>query len=378
MTHRRTLTVVLGVLAMLAPARPAPACSFCSAAFRLSFTFREEAARPSARVILVGTIRTPRDSTNSEFRIASVLRSDPAVKGKTVLPLGRYQPDSDAKYVAFCDVFEGKIDPWRAVAVKGDGGIEYVKKVLALGNKDPVAKLTFYFRHLDDPDPEVSNDAFKEFARSTDQDIARAAGKLAPDKLRAWLKDPKTPRERIAVYAMLLGSCGKDEDATLLRGLLDRKEDRYANAFGGILAGYIHRKPRGGWDLALNVLRDPRKPLLMRIAVLGTVRYFHGAQPRESRANVLKVEAVTLAQADLADIAVEDLRQWAVWDLTPEVLALYGKKGYDAPLMQRAILRYALSCKPTAESKAFLAKRRAVEPDLVKDIEESLNAEKAK
>ena len=29
------------------------------------------------------------------------------------------------------------------------------------------------------------------------------------------------------------------------------------------------------------------------------------------------------------------MRRWKAWDLTSDVLALYGKKGYDAPLMQR-------------------------------------------
>jgi hypothetical protein len=72
---------------------------------------------------------------------------------------------------------------------------------------------------------------------------------------------------------------------------------------------------------------------------------------------------------------VENLRRWQMWELTPQVLDLYGKKGHDAPLMRRAILRYALSC-PRPEASTFVSQRRRVEPDLVKDVEETLQFEK--
>jgi len=113
--------------------------------------------------------------------------------------------------------------------------------------------------------------------------------------------------------------------------------------------------------------------LPLRLAAVRTLRFYHGAQPKESRANVLKGLAAMIIQGELADLAIEDLRSWQMWDLTREVLGLYGKKGYDAPILQRAIIRYALSCKDNA-SLTFLADRRRLEPDLVKEVEEMLEA----
>ena len=124
------------------------------------------------------------------------------------------------------------------------------------------------------------------------------------------------------------------------------------------------------------MLRDGRKPLPMRLAVVRTVRMYHGWQPKESRDNVLKCVAAMIAQGELADVAIEDLRRWQMWDLTPDILALYGKKGFDAPIMQRAIVRYALSCKDDEAAKSSSAERRRYEPDLVKEVEESLQFEK--
>jgi hypothetical protein len=83
-----------------------------------------------------------------------------------------------------------------------------------------------------------------------------------------------------------------------------------------------------------------------------------------------------LIQGDLSDMAIDDLRAFRLWGLTKEVLRCWGAKGLDGPLMQRAVLRYALSCEPSAESKAFLASRRKDVPELVKDVEESLRLER--
>lgn len=374
MTSRRTPAVLPVLALVLVRPGPAPACSLCEGQIRLKPTFRQEAAQPSARLILYGTIENREGKVASDLRIKAVLRSDPILKGKAVVELPRYVP-GDPAYLVFCDLDRGKIDPYRGVPIKSAAVLDYLRKALALDPKDVTGNLTFFFRYLDDPDPEVSRDAFLEFARASDQDIARVAPKLSAAKLRAWLEDRKTPPERLSVYALLLGACGRPADAAFLRGLLDSKEERYGRAQDGLLGGYMQLKPREGWDLALALLRDGRQPMLLRLAVVRTLRYYQGAHPKEARANILEAMAILLAQGDLADIAVEDLRRWGVWDLTRQVLGLYGKKGYDAPLMQRAIVRYALGCQPTTESKAFLAARRAAEPDLVKEVEESLKLE---
>ena len=250
------------------------------------------------------------------------------------------------------------------------------RRRLALGDKDPAGNLTFFFRYLDDADPEVAQDAYLEFAKANDATIAKAAPRLNAEKLRAWIADPKTPVGRLGVYALLLGASGKEADAVYLRRLLDSKEERYRQAADGLLAGYMQVKPKEGWALAQDILADGRQSLPLRLLVLRTLRFCQGAQPKESRPHLLKAMQTLLAQGELADLAVEDLRRWQMWDLTPEVLKLYGQKGFDAPLMKRAILRYVLSCKSTKEVGDFLKQRRAGESELVKEVEEGLQYEK--
>ena len=376
---RWTLAGLSALALLVAVPAPAPSCSLCGGNLLGKPTFREDAAQPAARLVLLGAAKDNGTTTSTDFHITEVLRPDPVIKDKKVIKLPRYlpaDPKNPPKFLLFCDVFKGEIDPFRGVPVRSADAAGYVKKAMALDPKQRAANLAFFFRYLEHPDKEIAQDAFLEFAKATDQDIGQAARKFSPAKLRDWLKDPGTPPERLSVYALMLGACGGASDADFLAKLLRETGERYVNAYDGILGGYMHLRPREGWDIALATLKDGRKPLPVRLAVVRTLRFYHGWQPKESRANVLKGLSAMISQGELADLAVEDLRRWQMWDLTREVLALYGRRGYDAPLMRRAIVRYALCCKDEDAARAFVAERRRLEPDLVKEVEESMQFEK--
>ncbi len=379
MMLRRTLLVPTALLALAFIPGPAPACSLCGGLLNQAPTLRQEAAQPSARMILFGTLENPRGAASTLLNIDAVLRPDPAVNGKKALDLGRYLPISDPKdpphFLVFCDLNNDKIDAYRGVAITSADGLDYVKKALALDAKDPGGNLDFYFSYLENSDKEVAHDAFLEFARANDLQIGQASSKLSAEKLRGWIKDPQTPPERVSLYAFLLGGCGADADADFLAAQLNADGERTTSCYDGFLGGYIHLRPREGWDKALTVLRDGRKPLPVRLAVVRTVRMYHGWRPNENHDAILKCLTAMIAQGELADIAIEDLRRWKWWDLTPDILVLFGKKGFDAPIMERAIVRYALSCDDAA-SRTFAAERRRSDPDVVKDVEESLQFEK--
>jgi hypothetical protein len=84
---------------------------------------------------------------------------------------------------------------------------------------------------------------------------------------------------------------------------------------------------------------------------------------------------VLLDQPDVADLAIEDLRKWQVWDLADRILALKDKEPHNIPIIKRSILRYALEC-PKESAKAFVDARRKADPDAVQSSEELLKLEK--
>jgi len=362
------------------------ACSLCQPGTPVA-TYRQDAAQ--SRLLLVGTVTDSRllpasgagdvGRGVSTFRIATVLKSDPWLGKKTTIEIPRYIPVSDSKdppkYLLFCDVFKDKLDVFRGVPVKSDAAVAYVKGLSAADAQGTADLLRHCFDSLESADPEVAADAYLEFAKATDRDIAGIAPKLSAEKLRGWLKDPKTPEQRLGMYAFLLGGCGGDADARFLRDTIAKPTERTAAAFDGLLGGYIQLRPKDGWELALALLKDEKQPLKLRFAVVRMLRFYHTWKPDDAHDRVLQGMATILAQSDIADIAVEDLRRWKSWELTGDVLALYGKKGYDAPLVQRALVRYALTC-PRPEAVKFTDDLRRKDPELYREIAEALEFDK--
>ena len=366
-------------LLILAAGSAAQACSYCDPSNQRLQTFRQEAR--TSKFVVVGTLANPRlvgDNGFTDLNIEQVPKDDPALGKRRTLTLPRWVP-IDAKkpprVLVFFDVYEGKLDPFRAVTLRGTGVPDYVKAALALDDHDRVAALLFYFRHLDSPDPDVATDAFLEFAKATDQEIGAVGPKLDPAKLRKLLADPKTPPERLGVLAFLLGACGNNSDAATLATIIEKPDERTAPALGGLLGGLIEMRPDDGWKRAVAILGDPKRPYQDKLAVLGTVRFFHAYRPADNRKAILTAMAAVVARGDMADMAVEDLRRWKWWDLTKDVLAQYGKPTHAAPLVKNAILRYALTC-PDADAAAFAKAVEATDPAVIREVRESLEFER--
>jgi hypothetical protein len=364
---------------LLIAAQPVAACTFCDGGFRGRQTLRLHHA--GAKVVLAGQLRNPRVDANApgggttEFHVTAVLKDDPARGGRAVLTLPKYLPvigDTPPDYLIYCDVVNGTLDPSYGLPAPA-AVVEYARAAATATDADPAKQLGFFFRHLDHTRPEVAADAFLEFAKAADADILKAAPAFDRAKLRALIAAPATPTERLGVFSFLLGSCGTADDAAFLAALLapNPPTDRAAAAFGGLLAGYILLKPQEGWAFAATVLADERRGYADRLSAVNTVRFFQATRAAESKQHVLRCCAALLPCGDLADQAVEDLRRWGYWDLTADVLAQFPKPTHAAPIVRRAIVRYALTC-PADDARRFVAALRQTDPRLVADVEEML------
>lgn len=384
---RRPSAWVVAVVGALLPC-PALACSLCQGNPLAAPTLRQNAAQ--AKLILYGTMvnakPTPGGGGTTDMKIERKLRNDPALGDATTVSVPRYLPGdgkTSPKYLLFVDVFKGKLDFYQGIEVKSAGLVDYVKGALELDPKDRSAALRYFFRHLDSSDDTIAGDAYLEFAKANDAEVGVVAKSLDPDKLKKLIDEPRTPASRVGLFSFLLGACGRDAEADVLRKMIEKPDARTSAALDGALAGYIQLRPTEGWDAVVNILKDEKRPFPQRCAALSTVRFYHGWKGRDAEKEILRCMAVLVEQGDIADMALEDLRKWKLWDLTGEVLAQYGKKSHDAPLMRRAIIRYALTCEKDEgrykeQATSFLAERRKKEPELVKDVEESLLIEKTK
>jgi hypothetical protein len=383
-TLRRAAFVILGLSLTLAAADLAPACPFCSSQ---GTTLTTDAGQ--ANLILYGTLANARlDPTgqtegSTDLTIETVVKSHEFLGDKKQITLPKYIPpvdkDKPARYVVFCDVFKGKLDPYRGIPVDpGSRLVPYLQGAIAVKDKDVGTRLRFFFDYLDDADPTVTDDAYKEFGNADYKDLRAVAEKLPAAKVAAWLRDPSTPASRLGLYGSILGHCGKAEDAALLRKLLDDPQRRFSSGVDGMLAGYVLLQPKEGWEYIRAILGDPQREFLQRYAGLRAARFLWEFRPDVvARKEVEQGVAQMIDQKDVADLAIEDLRKWGCWTLTDRVLDLFGRESHDVPIVRRAILRFALTCPAEKNSRAaeFVTRMRAKDPKWVEDVEELLKAE---
>jgi hypothetical protein len=363
--------------ALLPAVPPADACTFCGENVRSKPTLRLLFAQ--AKAVIYGKLKNPRfdpktDDGFTDLHATAVLKDDPARGNQNVLTIRAYLPvigDTPADYVAFCTVSGGRLDYASGVPATA-AVVDYLKAAAKLPD-EPTARLAFYFKHLASPDAVVAADAFVEFARASDADIAKSAKHFDAAVLRKLVADPKTPGERLGVFAFLLGTCGGADDAVFFANMLKQNPlpESVRDSFGGLLAGYVLLAPKDGWSFTAALLGDAKQPYSVRLSTINTVRFLQAARGADCKAEVLKCCAALLPHGDFADQAIEDLRRWGYWELSADVFAQFGKPTHSAPIVKRCIVRYALSC-PTDDAKKFVAAVRQSDPKLVAAVEEQL------
>jgi hypothetical protein len=373
----RWLAVTL-TLVLVAPGLRA--CDLCN---NQGAPFSMEIAQ--ARAVVFGPVVSSKLGADgiggtSQLQIDAVLKSDPILKNQKSITLPRYvPPDPKVRFLVVIDVVRGQIDPYRGFPFNSDRVVKYLQDAPA---KNPMAKpeeaadrLRYFFRYLNDAEPEIAADAYKEWATATNREVGFVAGKLSADDLRTWLLDKNTPAPRLSLYGFLLGACGNDRDADLLRRFITNPDERMGSALDGLLAGFIRLREQEGWKLTKQILGDAKRPFTQRHSILRMLRFYHGFQPEQSRAHLVESAGIMLAQLDMMDLAITQLRQWQMWDLTGRILKLYGTRDADAPITKRAIVRYALAC-PQPEAKRFLEELKQKDPALLQKVMEAMEFEK--
>lgn len=347
-----------------------------------------------ASLVLFGKLGEATPDTNSsgfsagstQMTVEMIVKSHPEkpITPNTNLKLDRYLPlegDKEDRALVFCDWFKGRVQPYKVVSVKANSDLpKYLKGILELKDSKVADRLRFAFTYLDNDDLEVSLDAYREFQKADYADFREMAGDLPADKVRSWL-DPeaKTPGFRIGLYASMLGHCGEQKDADLLRELLEDPAKRVTSGVDGVLAAYTMLDPKEGVTYIRGILGDPKKPFLTRYAALRAVRFFWEYRTDVvSKPQVIDAVSLMLDQKDVADLAIDDLRKWKYWDAADRVLGLTEKEPYKVPIVRRAVLRYALSCQDSVEAaRKYVAEQRQKDPQGVADIEELLKIEQA-
>ena len=386
------------------------ACPFCSTQGQ---TLSSEVSQ--ADFIVLGTLknarRDPEDFTkgSTDLEIATVVKPHSFLKGKKSIVLPRYVPlDPKAgdgeKFLVFCSLYSpggdvgisavastlvmadtgrATLDPYRGEQIKGKSDLpEYLQQAIVAREKDVAARLNFFFKYLDHGELVINTDALMEFGNAEYKDVRKLAATLPAEKLLKWLKDPNTPASRFGLYGLMFGHCGKAEDAPALKALIDDPEKAFSSGLDGMLAGYILLKPKEGWAHLNTILGDPKKDFTTRYAALKVLRFFWEYRPDVLKKDDLLAAMKTLVrQEEIADLPIEDLRKWGVWEETGFVLQEAIKPSHNKQIVKRAVLRFALCAADEGKNPAaaaYVAQARKDDAERVKFVEEMLADERPK
>lgn len=348
-----------------------------------------------ADFILYGTLTNakpdPKEPGSSkgttDMTIDAVVKSHALVKDKKVFTIPRFVPPDPKpfKYMVFFNVVNGDIDPYRGVVVNTDSKLpEYVKGALEVKGKDATTRLRYFFDYLESPEIEISADAYNEFAVADYKEVSELAPKLPTDTLLKWIKDPNTRASRLGLYGLLLGHTAPDKAAAAakeLRLLMDTPENKYSSGLDGMLMGYTMLDKKAGFEYLRGLATDPQKEFLVKHAALKALRFFwEYRKDTLSRQQMLDGMAALVAQPDLADMPIDDLRKWGAWEMTGFILGYADQKTHnELPINNRAILKFAVSASmadpKNAAAAAFVKKAREDNPERVKLVEELLKDE---
>lgn len=380
MNRLRLPALALAVLGVVGLTNPAQTCPFCMA--ERGSTMLDDYGKAS--LVVLGSFSNARlkngfaGEGETDFDIEQVIKPHEILKGVKKITVPQYKNFPKAKFVLFCDVYKGRIDPYRADPVsEGSELIKYFTGAVKVKDRPLPERLRYCFPYLNSPEFEVSLDSYREFAAADYKEYRDMASKLDPKVLVGWLEDAKTPPYRFGLYSSLLGHCGKaPEHGEFLRKLIENSDRHKGSGLDGMMAGYIMIQPKEGWSyVEKSILANAKADFQTRYAALRAIRFLSSQRPDLVPKKSLIGGMMEAAEfPDIADFAIEDLRKWHCWEMTDPILKLATRKTHQVGVIQRATLRFALQS-PTKSAAAYVAEQRKRDPDQVRDTEEILKLE---
>ena len=143
---------------------------------------------------------------------------------------------------------------------------------------DPIERLRFYHKYLQDEEEMLSRDAYDEFAITPYDIVKQLAPEMDHDQLLSWINDPEMPTDRKRLYLTMIGICGDEQDLPFLETLLRSSQKSTRGALDALIACYLTLAGEQGIPLIDELfLANKQAPYADTYAAIMAVR-FHGTE----------------------------------------------------------------------------------------------------
>lgn len=241
----------------------------------------------------------------------------------------------------------------------------YVAKVTQLKD-EPLERLRFYHRYLQDEESMLARDAYDEFAIAPYEAVKQLAPEMDHDQLIEWISDPEMATDRKRLYLTMLGVCGDEKDLDFLESMLRSTQKSTRGGLDAMTACYLTLAGEKGLPLINELfLANKQAPYADTYAAIMAIR-FHGTEGNVIPRSAL-VESLhhVLERKDLADLVIPDLARWSDWSQIDRLTELFIKADADNNWVRVPVVNYLRAC-PLPEAKEALKKLEEVDPESVR------------
>lgn len=341
-------------------------CPFCDAP---SLTMAEQVDQSGHLLLgewIGGEKPTDESAGISRFRILKVAKSkDGAFSVKQEIELPQYIAGKEGTHYILMGP-ETKLIDWHIPSEASEASWKYMSELPMpeVDQEKQIERLAWFLDYLQHPELALSNDAYAEFAAAPYEIITPLRDRMPREKLRSWVTDPETPVTRMGLYGLLLGLCGKQDDAEAMKEKILLPDSDFRLGIEGVMSGYLMIAGEDG----LKVLEDNKMkaktyinsdgeevklPFSETYATMQALRFMWTYEPDRIPKERLKQSMRTLlSRPELADLVIADLARWKDWGVQQELLAMYDNEDFDIPSIKRAIVRYFFYCSQDKEEGA--------------------------
>ncbi len=385
----------LGTLALLGPTHVA-ACPSCGPP---QMTLSEQFAKAEAAVLaqwVSGEMSTREKLGSTTYEILQVARtpakSSDSGKGDSAkgiekgkqLSLERYRAGKKGDLVLILGSrLRSDSIEWGSPLDVTVASYNYIVEAPALDLK-PEQRLAYYLKFLEHPDRMIADDAYGEFANAPYKAIAPLAKQFPHDSLRKWLMSPDVPVSRTGLYGIMLGLCGNQDDADLMRAkIMDCSQD-FRLGIDGVMFGYIMLAGEQGLqEIEKSRLQNKDVAFSETYAAMQALRHMWTyADGRISKERLRTSMRLLLSRPEVADLVITDLGRWKDWSIQERLMEMYGADEYNIPSIKRSIIRYMIGStkdvsggggekppKHAVDGARYLEELRNKDPKMVNDAE---------
>ncbi len=354
--HKISYAMSLAFMVIAAETTFAEMCPFCSA---VSQTLRQEMESMDA-VAIAKIIKGTETESDAEFELLSIIRGDNLIK-----------LDQRARMNYFGKAPEGTqflvmgVDPpdllWSSPLPVSEKAVEYVKTIVKLP-EDSLKRIEFYHDYLEHSEALLARDAYDEFASAPYEDLKKLKPKLKREQLLEWIEDTSLPPDRKRLYLVLLGICGKPEDAKLLEEMLRSEDPNKRAGLDAMIACYVTLLGDDGLKLIDELFLENKKSQYADTYAAIMALRFHGTDGGIiSKERVLKSMQLILQRPELADLVIPDLARWEDWSQIDRLVELFKTADEKSSWVRVPVINYLRAC-PKPEASAKLDELKEIDP----------------